>query len=182
VKKTISLSVVILVIIVGVSFLMRLLPHPANFIPIGALALICGTYIRSKWAILIPVGIMAISDFIVGWHSLVFFTWGSFLLIGMIGWWVRKKKNVLRVAGGTLAGSILFFIVTNFAVWAFTPLYSKTVAGLVQCYYMAVPFFRNTALGDLFYVAIFFGLYELAYYAVVKKQIFKRSAQLDSKI
>lgn len=155
-------------IVAAVSFIFRLLPHPANFIPLGALALFCGTYIKSKWGILVPVAVMAITDYIVGWHSLIFFTWGSFLLMGMIGWWIQKRKNISRVVGGTLAGSVLFFIITNFAVWAFTPLYVKTMAGLVQSYYMAIPFFRSSAMGDLFYVGVFFSLYEVASYLIVK--------------
>lgn len=161
---------IILGLIIVASIIMRLVPHPANFIPLGALALFSGTYIRSKWGIIIPVIVMVGTDLIIGLHNLILFTWGSFLLIAMIGWWVRKKKNIWRIVGGTLAGSILFFVVTNFAVWAFTPLYSKTVAGLVQCFYMAIPFFRNTMAGDLFYVGIFFGLYELVA-LVLKKRI-----------
>ncbi|MFA5134336.1 MAG: DUF6580 family putative transport protein [Patescibacteria group bacterium] len=150
-----------LALIAGASVLMRLLPHPANFIPIGALALFSGTHIRSRWGILLPVAVMAVSDIIIGLHSLYLVTWGSFLLIGMIGWWVRNKKSALRIVSGSVTGSVLFFLLTNFAVWLFTPLYAKTTAGLVQCYYMAIPFFRNTILGDLFYVAVFFGLYAI---------------------
>jgi len=166
---------IILGLIIVASIIMRLVPHPANFIPLGALALFSGTYIRSKWGIVVPVLVMVGTDFVLGLHSLVLFTWGSFLLIAMIGWWVRKKKNIWRIVGGTLAGSILFFIVTNFAVWAFTLLYSKTVIGLVQCFYMAIPFFRNTMAGDLFYVGIFFGLYELVALALKKRVPVKKS-------
>ncbi|MFA6098141.1 MAG: DUF6580 family putative transport protein [Patescibacteria group bacterium] len=169
-KKNIVIQSVILVIIIAASFIMRLVPHPVNFIPIGALALFSGSYIKSKWGVILPVAVMVASDLIIGVHSLVLFTWGSFLLIGMIGWWIRKNRNIWRVAGGTLAGSVLFFLVTNFAVWGFTPLYQKSVAGLVNCFYMALPFFRNTALGDLFYVGVFFGLYEAVMHFAVKRQ------------
>ena len=163
-KKNLTLIVAI-ISIVAVSITMRLLPHPANFIPMGALALFVGTYMRSKWGILIPLGIMILTDAIIGWHNLVFFTWGSYLLIGMIGWWIRERKHVGRILGGALGGSLVFFIVTNTAVWAFTPLYSKTLAGLSACFTLALPFFRNTAFGDLFYVGVFFGTYEAARYA-----------------
>ena len=169
-KENIVLSIILLSLVGGISFVMRLLPHPANFIPLGALALISGTYIRSKWGILAPLAVMVTSDLIIGLHSVILFTWGSFLLIGMIGWWIRQKKNVFRVVGGSLAGSVLFFVITNFAVWAFTPLYSKTIAGLVQCFYMAIPFFRNTILGNFFYVGIFFGMFEAVYFLVAYKK------------
>jgi hypothetical protein len=88
----------------------------------------------------------------------------------MIGWWVRQKKSVWRIASGTLLGSVLFFLITNFAVWVFTPLYERTSAGLVQCFYMALPFFRNTLAGDIFYVAGFVGLYEAMYYLLISRR------------
>jgi len=164
-KKNILPSVLVGLVVV-VSLVMRLVPHPANFVPLGALALASGVYLRSRWGILVPLFVMVVSDLIVGWHNLVLFTWGSYLLMGMIGWWVRQHKSVWRVAGGTLFGSVLFFVITNVAVWAFTPLYAKTAAGLVQCFYLALPFFRNTVAGDIFYVGIFFGLYEALAYLV----------------
>lgn len=170
-KKNFWLTTVLVSVFVAVSFAMRLLPHPYNFIPIGALALVCGTYIRSRWGILIPVAVMAISDLIIGTHNLMLLTWACFLMISMLGWWVRQHKNPLHIVGATVAGSVIFYLVTNFGVWALTPLYAKTAAGLVQCYYMAIPFFRNTALGDLFYVGVFFGLYEaLSYLVFVPRQ------------
>jgi hypothetical protein len=169
-KKERWLIVVTVILFVVAALIMRLVPHPYNFIPVGALALFCGTYVRSKWAVLIPVAVMVLSDSLIGWHNLVLFTWGCYLVSGMIGWWVRQRKNVGRIVAGTLAGSVLFYLVTNLAVWAFTPLYSKTLAGLVQCYVMAMPFFRNTFLGDLFYVGVFFGLYEAVYYLAAIKQ------------
>lgn len=168
-KKNI-LPAVLVGLIVAVSLVMRLVPHPANFVPLGALALASGVYLRSRWGILVPLFVMVASDLIVGWHNLVLFTWGSYLLMGMIGWWVRQHKSVWRVAGGTLAGSVLFYVVTNFAVWAFTPLYAKTAAGLVQCFYLALPFFRNTVAGDIFYVGVFFGLYEALYYLAARQR------------
>ena len=169
-KIKINFAIVAVGLLAIVSLLMRLVPHPANFVPIAALALLAGTYLRRRWAVLLPVAVMAISDLFIGLHSVILFTWGSFLLVGMLGWWIRREKNIWRVTGGTLAGSVIFYLVTNFAVWAFTPLYAKTFAGLVQSYYMAIPFFRNTVLGDVFYAAVFFGTYEIAAYLVRQRQ------------
>ena len=148
----------------------RILPYIPNFAPIAALALFSGVYLKKKYALVIPLAAMVVSDFFIGWHNLILFTWGSFALIGMIGWLVRKRRNILTILGGSLSGSILFFLVTNFAVWAFTPLYTKTISGLSQCFIMAIPFFRNTVLGDLFYVGVLFGTYELVVYLVKRKQ------------
>ncbi|MFA5051504.1 MAG: DUF6580 family putative transport protein [Patescibacteria group bacterium] len=156
-------------VITGLSVAMRFLPHSYNFVPVGALALFSGTYIRSKWGVLMPVAAMAVTDVFIGWHNIVLFTWGSYAVIGMIGWWVRQKPNVLKIAAGTVSGSVIFYLLTNFAVWAWTPLYQKTWAGLIQSYVMAVPFYRNTFFGDLFYVAVFFGVYQAAVYLVAKR-------------
>ena len=152
---------VLLGIIIRVLAHYKILPLWPNFAPIGALALFSGVYLRKKYALVVPLAAMAVSDFIIGWHNLVLFTWGCFALIGVIGWLVRKRKNIMTVIGGSLVGSVLFYIVTNFAVWLFTPLYTRDISGLIQSYVMAIPFFRNTLLGDLFFVGIFFGVYEL---------------------
>jgi len=150
----------------------EILPFPPNFAPIGALALFSGVYLKKKYALIIPLAAMVVSDLFIGWHNLVLFTWGSFALIGVIGWMVRKKKNIITVIGGSLAGSILFFLVTNFAVWAFTPLYTKAASGLVQCFILAIPFFRNTVLGDLFYVGVLFGIYECVAFLIKNRRVF----------
>ncbi len=176
-KKNIKSTALIIVAVVAVTVVMRLVPHPANFVPVGALALLCGTMIRSRWGIVIPLAVMVASDLVIGLHSLILFTWGGFLLFGAIGWWIRQQRNVWRIVGGSLAGSITFFLLTNFAVWAFTPLYAKTVAGLYQCFLMAVPFFRNGLLGDLFYTGIFFGAYYAIHYLAAAKS--KPEAELE---
>lgn len=150
---------------------LRLLPHPANFAPIAALALFGGTYLNKKYALGIPLLAVLVSDYFIGFYEpwVMFSVYLSFLLIGLIGLWLKKHKKLSYIFGATLLGSILFFILTNFAVWAATPWYPKSLAGLSECYLLALPFFRNTILGDLFYVGTMFGLYELVLYAVRKK-------------
>jgi len=169
-KKQTIITLSLFAVVIMASMIMRVVPHPANFIPIGALALLSGVYIKSKWGILLPVAVMMTSDLIIGMHSLVLFTWGSFLVFGMIGWWIRKNKNIFRMIGGAISGSVIFYLVTNFAVWAFTPLYNKTATGLIDSYYMAIPFFRNAALGDLFYAGVFFGAFELVYFLALARK------------
>jgi hypothetical protein len=72
---------------------------------------------------------------------------------------LQKKLGVMRIAGAALASSTVFFIATNFAVWAFSPMYEKTFAGLALCYTMAIPFFQNTIAGDMMWSGIVFGVY-----------------------
>lgn len=164
IKKTIAKisenQIVIILVLVAVFF--RLIPHPANFAPIGAIALFGGVYLKNKQAMWLPLAAMIVSDLIIGLHSTIFFTWGSFLFIAAIGIYLKSRKNIKNVVLGTLLGSLVFYFVTNFGVWAVTPLYAKTTQGLIQCYLMAVPFFRNTLVSDIIYVAVLFGAYELA--------------------
>jgi len=150
---------------------LRLLPHPPNFAPIAAIALFGGVYLSRKFALGIPILAMLVSDIFIGFYKPVVMAsvYGSFVLCGLIGLWLKKHKKAGTIIGSSLLCSVLFFIITNFAVWAFTPWYTKTLAGLVQCYALALPFFRNTLLGDIFYVGVFFGAYELVRIWISKK-------------
>ncbi len=145
--------------------IMRFLPHPPNFSPVAAVALFSGVYLSRRTSIVVPLVVMMATDIFLGFYPGIAFTWFSMALVGVIGWWVRDHKSVFTVAGGALLGSVLFFLITNAAVWAFGngSMYAHTFAGFIQCYVAAIPFFRNTILGDLTYVAAFFGVAELAY-------------------
>ncbi len=139
----------------------RLIPHPPNFTPIAAMALSCGVYLDKRYAFIVPLAAMLISDYFIGFHEGMWLVYGSFLLIGLIGLWLKSHKRVHLIVAGTLLSSILFFVITNFGVWAFGTMYTKTFAGLTECYVAAIPFFRNTLLGDFLYVGVIFGLFEL---------------------
>ena len=149
-----------LFIVLGV--LSRLLPHPPNFSPIAMMALFSGTYLSKKQALTIPLLIMIVSDIFIGLHGLIWWTWGSFLLIGLIGVWLKKRLGLLVAAGKAFVSSVIFFLITNFGVWVSTNWYPHTFKGLVDCFVAAVPFFRNTLTSDFCYFLIFFGGYELA--------------------
>lgn len=153
---------VYLLILIGV--ILRFVPHPANFAPIAAIGLFSGCYLKKKWAFLVPVAAMLISDYFIGFYSwkIMASVYLSFALIGLMGLGIKKHKTVYTVLGGSLAASVLFYVITNFAVWAFGTMYAHNLAGLVGCYVAAIPFFRNTVLGDVFYVSVLFGSYELA--------------------
>ncbi len=158
----VNFKIIIFVILVSLGLTFRLLPHPWNFTPIAAIALFSGVYLGKKYAILAPILAMFLSDIFLGSYEwkLVLLVYGSFCLIGLMGLVIRKHKSPATIFTGSLLGSILFFLITNFAVWQFTNWYPKTLSGLIQCYILALPFFRNSLLGDLFYNSIFFGAYE----------------------
>jgi hypothetical protein len=155
------MSFLLAVLLVVFAALSRFLPHPDNFTPIAAMALFGGVYFGRRYAFIVPLAAMVVSDYFIGFHNTILYVYGSFILVGLIGIWLQKHKSVGWIFGATLTGSVLFFVVTNFGVWV-TGAYPQTFNGLVECYVAAIPFFRNTVLGDLLYVAVLFGLYESA--------------------
>lgn len=159
-SKILDFLVILSFVLIGVSF--RLLSHPPNFTPIFAIILFGGIYFSRKIAFTIPILIIFISDIFIGYYdiTLMIFVYGSFLLCIFLSFYLKKYKTWQIVLGGSFLTAIIFFSLTNFAVWIFTPWYEKTFSGLIQCYLMALPFFRNTLLGNFFYGSVFFGAYE----------------------
>lgn len=143
--------------------ILRLVPHLPNFAPISAMALFGGAYLGRRYALVLPFMAMVASDLFIGFDSLTsrLTVYGSFLLIGMIGLWLRRHRNFQNIVLASLISSVLFFVITNFGVWLFSNIYPKTSQGLVACFAAAIPFFRNTLSGDIFYSSVFFGGYAL---------------------
>lgn len=136
----------------------RLIPHPPNFTPIAALALLGGaSFADKRAAFLVPLAGLFLSDLVLGFYAITPIVYGSFALIVCLGFWLRRRQSVWRIAGASVIGAVLFFVVTNLGVWAFDTLYPKTLNGLADCYVAAIPFFRNTLLSDLLYSALLFG-------------------------
>lgn len=146
----------------------RLIPHAPNFAPVAGAALFAGAFLPRRWAIAVPLAAMVLSDAVIGFHNLIAVTWGSMVVSALLGFWVRKRRGATRVTFATLAGSCQFFLLTNFAVWAWGAegAYPHTAAGLGAAYVAGLPFFRSTVAGDLFYAGALFGLYALAKVAV----------------
>ena len=155
-------------ILILAAALSRLLPHPDNFTPIAAIALAGGVYLEKRFALIIPLAALVISDIFIGFHNTILFVYGSLVIIGFMGLWLKSHKKIVPVLGTAILSSILFFVVTNFGVWLTGGgwFYPKTWQGLVECYTMAVPFFRNTLAGDLIYTGVLFGLFELSFYSI----------------
>ncbi|MGE5298026.1 MAG: DUF6580 family putative transport protein [Acidobacteriaceae bacterium] len=151
-----------LIILIG--SLLRVIPHPANFVPIGAIALFGGARLSKKQAVILPVAAMVISDFFIGFDSLAsrLSVYGSFVIIGLIGMLLKNRKGIGYILGGSVLGSIVFYLVTNFVFFHSAGLYPQTLNGLVASYVNAIPFFRNSLMADALYSLIFFGAYELA--------------------
>lgn len=142
---------------------LRLVPHLPNFSPIDAMALFSGAYLgRRMLAFLAPLGAMVLSDAILGFYSGFWITYLAFALIVLVGWVALGRASPLRVGGAAVASSVLFFLVSNFGTWSVGDMYPHTLSGLGACYLAAIPFFRNTLAGDLFYVILLFGGFHIA--------------------
>ena len=154
---------IVLVLMILAAAASRLIPHPPNVASITAVALFGGAYLTNKrLALIVPLAALLLSDLVLGFYSHMEVVYGSFILIVCVGFWLQKNRSALRIGGAALASSVIFFIVTNFGVWAFESLYPKTAAGLLACYVAAIPFFQNTLVGDALYTAVLFGGFALA--------------------
>ena len=136
----------------------RLLPHPPNFTAMGAITLFSGAYFsRRIWGFGVPLAAMLVSDAVLGFSSDLPVVYATFAVIAGLGLLLRDKRTqVAPVAAAAVAASTLFYLTTNFAVWAMSGMYPTTPAGLVACYVAAIPFFGPTLAGDLFYTAVLF--------------------------
>ena len=161
--------------IIALAVVARLIPHAPNFAPIGALALFTGYHFKNKLVWALPVAAMILSDFVLGFHSTVPFVYGSFIIISIIGSYLKKDKTSL-LFGASFSSSVIFFLVTNFGVWMMDSIYAKNMSGLVDSYMMGLPFFRNTLVSDLLYTfSFFYGYRYIAGLVRVKLAFFKSS-------
>ena len=144
--------------------LSRLLPHPPNFSPIGALALFGGAMLPSRWlGLLLPLSAMLISDLVLGFHNMIASVYLSFGLTVAIGFVMGSDIKLGKVVLASLSASVLFFLITNFHMWMVADsFYARNWQGLMACYTAAIPFFRNSVISDLFYSAILFGSFYFA--------------------
>ncbi len=145
-------------IILGI--LLRFIPHNPNFTPVAAIAIFAGVYLNKKQALIVPLLLMVLSDLFLGMHNVVLFTWGSFILVTLLGSWAKNHKTVRGIVSVSVLSSVLYFVLTNFGVWAMG-WYPQTAKGLLDCYILALPFLRNFGVATLIYSFVFFGAYEL---------------------
>ncbi|MGA7292330.1 MAG: DUF6580 family putative transport protein [Terriglobales bacterium] len=152
-----------LFVIFAVAARMPFTPHPWNFTPVVAALLYFGARgpRRQMW---VPFLLMVGSDVILnkfvyayplGWSQLVVWAWYAAIL--WLGIQLRENSNWIRIGGAAVAGSVSFFVVSNFAVWAFGTMYPQTLSGLTSCYVAGVPFFRHAIAGDMLFTAVMFG-------------------------
>ncbi|MDY3561177.1 hypothetical protein R5W23_002439 [Gemmata sp. JC673] len=153
--------VLLLLSLVAAAALVRQLSHPQNFTPVGALAIFAGAcFADRRLAVLVPLAALVPGDLAAGMHVLVPAVYGSLALNVLLARRLRKGRTAASTAAVTLLGAVQFFVTTNFATWLV--FYPHTLGELVSCYVAAVPYFRNTLLGDATFVALLFGALALA--------------------
>ncbi len=170
-RQSTFLIVATFVLVAGL--LRLLLSEVPNIAPVAAMALFGGAYFRNrKMALILPLLVMFFTDvaleiaFQAGWrefsgiHAAMPYVYISFLLVVLIGMSLRSNVKPLPLFAGGLLSAVVFFIITNFGVWM-TGGYPATFEGLIACYTAAIPFFRYTIVGDLFFIGVFFGAFEL---------------------
>lgn len=153
-----------ILIIIGV--LARLLLHIPNATPITAIALFGVAYLGFRNASFVLLATMAVTDTLIGFYQwqIMLAVYGSFMLALVIGLFVRKNKSWPVIFMCTITSSILFFLITNWAVWQFGFMYEHSFSGLTTAYAMGIPFFRNSLIGDLFYTGLLFGSFQFCLY------------------
>lgn len=147
---------------------MRFLPHAWNFTPVVAMLLLAGCYMKAS-RLWIPMVALMASDFALNlWVYRTpggldqYFTWSAWVAVMVLAVVALKGKvRIPALLATTVAGSTLFFLISNFGVWAGGEMYPHTLSGLAACYWMGIPFYRTAAVGDLVYVGVMFGLYAL---------------------
>ena len=180
VSRSMKTRTTILIGIILLAALSRLLWHPDNFTPMTAIALFAAAYLGNRIvAFLVPLAAMLLSDAAIEWlvrsqlapswlaqkqgfYEGMWLVYVTFALITAIGFVLRKNKSLPAIGGVTLAGSLVFFLVTNFLWWYGTTWYPHSLAGLVESYVAGLEFFKWTLLGDLFYATVLFGGFALA--------------------
>jgi hypothetical protein len=148
---------------------LRLVPHPSNFSPITAMALFAGAYfsgffagawggrLSKVFALLFPLAALFLSDLILGFHDQMIPVYFAFAVVTLFGLTLQSRVTAVRVGLASVAGALIFFVITNFAIWAKSGMYEHTGAGFVKCFTLALPFLQKSLVGDLFFSAVLFG-------------------------
>jgi len=142
------------VFLIFVCTVVRVVPHPPNFAPVGATAVLAGRTLRPALAIAVTLAAMAVSDLLLAWiHGwrpfgpVTLFVYGGFAAQVLLARALRRVRG--GAIGAALLGGTVFFVLSNLGVWLFGSMYPPTAAGLAACYVAALPFYAVTLVGDV---------------------------------
>ncbi|MCX6187285.1 MAG: hypothetical protein NTU43_09885 [Bacteroidetes bacterium] len=161
-------KIITICILITLAALSRLLPHLPNFSPIAAIALFGGAFFANRiMTFAVPFVALIISDMFLDRYPMAEMlpVYGSFFIVVLLGFNLQKNKSILRIAGMSILSSVLFYLITNlvfiYPEGSINMMYPHNFTGMIESYTMAIPFFQNTLLGDLFYSSLLFGAYYL---------------------
>jgi len=164
-NKVLSPRMIFAITAIVIAALTRILPHPPNFTAVGAMALFAGATMSNRWlSLLIPAAALFITDLFLGFHNTMWAVYGAMALTTMIGWAIRDRQNFITITGGSLVAVMLFFLITNSAMWVvgfFTPdgFYAQNTSGLIESVAAGIPFLNNSILSQLIYTGVLFGAF-----------------------
>ena len=150
--------ILVLIVFVACS---RLVPHPLNVTPVGALALFAGAYVSTRYAWAVPIAALLIGDAITGFYGVVsmFFVYTGFACSVLLGYlFLHNKRSIGRLGGSVLTSSVTFYLLSNFGEWLVY--YPHTFASLLQCYINGLPYLERSMIANSLYTIVLFGLYE----------------------
>ena len=159
-----------------ISSLSRIISHPANLTPVGAISIYATQKYGFKKSILITICALVISDIFLGFG---YYTLSVY--IGFIAYIIFQKlfkKFKLSSVYSAICGSTFFFLVTNFSVFL-GPWYEHTLEGLIKCFILALPFYRNMIIGDIGFLAVIFGL-EYLVNKIMRRKIWRTNLRLTN--
>jgi len=163
-RRALRADLTVVAVLVGLDVAARLLPHAPNFTPVAASALFAATVLRGRaLSLLVPLVAMLLGDAVLGFYDwrVMAIVYGALALPACAGCLSRRLRRPRALVPVMMASSLAFFLITNFAVWAFSPMYAANASGLVTCYIAALPFLKYTIAGDLFWAVALFGGYWL---------------------
>ena len=170
-------NLLLIVLFIAIIFFGRILPHPYNFTPLIAVTLLSSYSLSNRLlAIMIPLVGFWISDLFMNnyiyagyfadftvFNSGMIWTYGAIVLVALMGSSFLNKISTGKVVLASLSGSTIFYLISNLGVWALSPMYAKSITGLIQCYSLALPFYGSSLIGDLLYSSVLFGAYQLVF-------------------
>lgn len=164
-------------------FLLKYIGIP-NFEIITALTLVGAVFLDRAWGVVVPLSIIAITDVYIGNGPVMVFTWSAFAVIGVFGWFFSRidiktqSSKIIGLTGMGIVSSVFFFLYTNFGWWLVSEMYPHTWDGLIRCYAMGLPFFKNNLIGNLIFVPMF-GITAVFFRSAFKNKIWNQKKTLD---
>lgn len=163
-------SILVFVTLFVLAILSRWSAHFWNFTLVGGVFLFAGAYFKDKKiSFMLMLATMLVSDYIIGFHNQMLSVYLSYAVVVAIGFFLQEKSSRLQILTFSFLGTFLFYILTNFAVWYQGQMYPMTLAGLIDCYIMGLPFYRNQLISDVLSSLALFEVAKVAHVWVTEK-------------